>query len=232
MKNCIVCSNSIEEHRNVCELCDSTKRVPSECPKCKALQTSEPLVGKTAAFAGRIRECTKCNFNFFIPKGLSEAIYGSARGSLPSSKLNCLDLEWLLFGLWNYQYEQFGGSTPAIDCDKPGLKAFDKSSSVPRKLWESFYWPPYDVEADDREKFLDLLAKYESPQLWYADYTPDYEQNLLSIFVSPAFEIAAIADDQVRGGLLYLIENNLDCTEAWLVKVVKNMLTTVGYFNT
>lgn len=232
MKTCIVCASSIAEHRNVCETCDSTKRVPSECPKCKTGLSSEPLQGQIAAFAGRVRECTKCKFNFFIPDGLAEAVYGAARGVLPNSKLSCLDLEWLLFGLWNYQNEEFGGSRPAIDCNRPGLTAFDKSSSVPRKLWESLYWPPYDVDMDDRDKFLDLLAKYESPQLWYADYAPDYEQNLLSIFVSSAFEISALADDQVRGGLLYLVENNLDCSEAWLVNVIKNMLTTAGYFNT
>ena len=232
MKTCIVCSNSIAEHRNVCEKCDSTIRVPAECPKCKAPLISEELNGQIAAFAGRVRECSKCQYNFFIPETLSEGIYGAARGVLPNSKLNCLDLEWLLFGLWNYQNEEFGGSSPAIDCDKQGLRSYDKSSSVPRKLWDSFYWPPYDVETDDREKFLDLLAKYESPQLWYADYAPDYEQNLLSIFVSSAFEIPALANDQVRGGLLYLVENSLDCNEDWLAKVVKNMLTTEGYFNT
>lgn len=230
-KSCIVCDASVKNHQNVCEKCDSKLRVPAECQKCKAPMSSEPLEGQISALSSRVRSCAKCGFNFFIPTGLAEAIYGASRGSLPKTSLTCLDLEWLFFAAFNYQCEAFGGSIPSIDCTDAGYKEYRKSYSVSRKNWLEIYWPPEDIDYGIKNEFMDIVDRYQSPQLWYGEYVEDDEQELVSIHFQSALELEPLFNEQVRAGLIYMLDEAKCDANPWLIAPIRAMLAQEDYFS-
>ena len=204
--SCLSCNAPIEEYVQICELCDSSGNSPRHCPNCHTQIPHNPnKKGVISAIAGRVRECQKCQFNFFIPPLLAKVLIDNKPTSFSQ-----IEVEWLFFAAFSYQVNAYGCSVPAIDCDDDGK-------------WEDLYWPNSNQVFSNG---LELLAKYqESPQLWYANEIDETTIEWVS-----ALYLDQLEDEVTRKSLCISLDN-ASAADLELVSIVKSLLSEESVLN-
>jgi hypothetical protein len=226
--SCLACGSPVENHQRVCGACDASRATPKSCPWCKDEIKDQGLKnGRISATAGRIRNCSSCDYYFFLPSGLAEVVQTKTARALSST-----DIEYLFFAAWAYQMENFGGSIPAIECDFDVAKPIydnwlenngpdDFSSS-----WVDVYFPIVQ-----QPELQVLLRRYESnPQLYGTNFNVQDEDELFDIEIESYLSLSELESPELRVALVQSLKLSIGHTEESLITAVSEFLNSTDVF--
>ena len=190
------------------------------------MTTQETPSGVISSIPGRIRKCTFCDYDFFLPSRLASILKTGSTEALTQ-----IDLEYLFFAAWSYHIDKFGGTYPAIECDYgAAIQLYDawlSSDDENLDLWPTvvnLYWP---LGADCLT--IELLQRYESdPQLYYTQFQIEEEDEVFDLELSSALELTELEIPAIRQSLASSIQQSLNQLDSKMAEVVIQLLMSDG----